>query len=153
MKIEKITTVPEEIEITGATLLSIEEAEALPLRLRKYNNWWWLRSPVYNKCRAAYVYNNGHVGGSGSVDNFDYVVRPALKITDLSSNLKVGDVFIFGEKKFEIVADSFAFCIEDIGTRCFRKDWRAEDANDYEKSDVKKYVDAWFAGASNEKIK
>lgn len=148
MKVTKIIAVPEEIEITGATLLSIEESEALPLRLRVYKNVWWLRAPGrYYDCAECVLYDgyshNVYVRDDGSG------VRPALQIKNLeSSNLKIGDLFIFGKKKFEIVSDSLAFCIEDIGKCCFRKDWRAEGANDYEKSDVKKFVDAWFAEAS-----
>jgi len=71
-----------------------------------------------------------------------------LRIEDLeSSNLKIGDEFTFGGKHFRIISDNLAFCIEDIGLRTFREDWQAENANDYDASDIKKYVDEWFAEA------
>ena len=146
MKVEKIITKAEELEITGATLLSIEEAKNLPLRLRQYDDWWWLRSPGYFSFLAAYVHNDGSVDnyGYGVSDSID-AVRPALKIKNLkSSNFQIGDVFIFGDKKFEIMREDYAFCLKNIGYHCFREDRRAIDANQYEKSDVKKFVDKWF---------
>ena len=152
MKIEQITKIIEDLDITCATLLSIEEVEKLPLELRKYGNCWWLRSPGDRYSFAAYAYCGGSVNYRGSyVDYNSYAVRPALQIKNLnSSNLQIGDKFVFGEKEFEIISDSFAFCVTDIGRYCFKEDWKAKDANDYEKSDVKKYVDDWFNLASAE---
>lgn len=146
MKVQKITTTEEELEITVATLLSIDEAEKLPDRLREHYNWWWLRSPGDYQGGAAYVYNDGSFYNYGyRVNGSDCCVRPALRINNLeSSNLKIGDSFIFGGEEFEIVSDDLAFCKGDIGDHCFREDWQAENANDYEKSDVKKFVDDWF---------
>ena len=54
---------------------------------------------------------------------------------------------LMGEK-YEIVSSNIAFCLSDIGIRCFREDNKADDANDYKKSDVKKYVDKWFKKAT-----
>ena len=135
-----------DLAITSATLLSIEEAEQLPRELRKYDHWWWLRSPGFYSDFAVLVDLVGSVYDRGNiVRSDDIAVRPVLLINNLkSSNLKVGDVFEFGGKQFKIVSDKLAFCLTDIGAYCFREDWQAEDANDYEKSDVKKYVDEWF---------
>ena len=33
----------DELEITGATLLTVGEAEKLPKGLRIYPRWWWYR--------------------------------------------------------------------------------------------------------------
>lgn len=142
------------IEITGATLLSVEEAEALPNSLRVYCRWWWLRSPGDDSILAASVHRDGSIDGfGGSVFYSGDAVRPALLISNLeSSNLKIGDSIIFGNKEFEIISDSLAICKSDIGTHYFRKDWKAEDANDYEKSDVKKFIDEWFERAKNEDL-
>lgn len=151
MKVDKIIAKIEEQElnITGATLLSMNEAKLLSPRLLRYDNWWWLRSPGYYQLRAAGVDRGGDVSGSGYFVNFDYyTVRPALQIENLkSSNFEIGDCFIFDGKEFEIVSDTLAFCKEDIGRHCFRNDWKAIDAKDYAASDVKKYVDKWFKAA------
>ena len=45
MKVTRIITQELDLEITEATLLTIEEARKLPKRLRRYDEWWWLKSP------------------------------------------------------------------------------------------------------------
>lgn len=46
----------------------------------------------------------------------------------------------------ELVVPSIlhALCDNIIGKCVFREDWKAKEANEYEASDVKKYVDKWF---------
>lgn len=136
-----------DIKITAATLLSTEEAETLLTQEeRAYNNWWWLRSPGYFQYYAANVYFDGSVfhGGYGVYDG-DGCVRPALNINISSSNIKVGDVFMFGGKEFKVISPELAWMHKDDIWRCaFRKERTAPDANVYSASDVKKYVDAWF---------
>lgn len=152
MKVEKIVTETQDLEIVGATLLTIKETEKLQMRLRQYNNWWWLRSPDDDRSGVAHVHRDGSVYKYGYyvVNAYD-AVRPALEIKNLeSSAFDVGDVFIFGGKRFEVINSKTAFCLEDIGTCAFREDWRAEDANNYETSDVKKFVDDWFEKAKQE---
>ncbi len=149
MKVEQIITKPVELEIIGVTLLSVEEAEKLPIRLRQYNREWWLRSRGVHQLYATSVYYDGSVNDEGYNVNYAFnCVRPALIIKNLgSSALQISDVFIFDGKKFEIIDDETAFCLEDIGCRRFRDNWRVKDANNYESSDVKKFVDAWFKEA------
>ena len=132
MKVEKIikSTIEYDIDILGATLLTVDEAEQLPGRLRAYDEFWWVRSSGRRSSRIA---------------NARYTVRPVLIISNLeSSNFQIGDTLKFGDREFEIISDDKAFCLTDIGTTWFREDSEADDANDYEKSDVKKYVDNWF---------
>lgn len=78
-------------------------------------------------------------------------VRPALKISNLAlSNLSIKDKFIFSGKTFTVISKDYALCDESIGNCPFRKDWGAKDANVYEASDVKKFVDEWFDAESEE---
>lgn len=151
MRIQKIKYKESDLEIHGATLLSVEEAEELLTKdERKYHNWWWLRSPGYFQYYAAYVLPSGSVLRYGSyVRTDDVCIRPALKISNLeSSNLKIGDLFEFGGKQFKIISDTLAFCLDDIGTGCFRDDGEAKNANIYKESDIKKYIDNWFSEVS-----
>lgn len=154
MKLKTIRKINDETElnITGATLLSIEEVVALPYYLRAYKNWWWLRSPGRQSYNAVLVNKGGRIYGYGyPVGIDDDAVRPVLQISNLEpTNLKIGDSIFFGEKEFEIISDELAFCKTDIGICCFREDCEAEDANDYEKSDIKKFVDKWFERALKE---
>ncbi len=137
------------VRVLGATLLSIEEAERfLSKKDREYSRWWWLRSPGDRLCYAAYVDCDGFISYYGHNTNIDRAyVRPALNIDLGSSNLKVGDTFYFGGKKFEIIADDLAFCLSDIGTSLFKRSDSFLEGNDYELSDVKKIVDQWFEEA------
>lgn len=146
MEVNKIVNIKEDLDITGATLLSIEEAKKLPIELRGHGDFWWLRSPGYEPYYAAYVSYGGSICDQGSIVSSSLgVVRPALKISNLeSSNFQIGDQFVFDGKFFQIILDNLALCLTDIGKCWFRESWKVEDANDYEKSDVKKYVDNWF---------
>lgn len=145
MKVKKIITQDEELDITEATLLTTEEAEMLPHRLRNYKNQWWLRSPGYSQNFVAYVSSGGPIIYGGLYVCYSEVaVRPALKIRNLeSSNLTIGDTFVFHNKRFEVIDAETAFCLEDIDTHRFCPN---RQSNDYETSDVKKYVDDWFNG-------
>ena len=139
--------------VKGITLLSVEEAKNLltqEQRKCKYNNkpcWWWLRSPGSYQYDAAAVSSVGSVNYFGrTVDYDDVCVRPALILSNLkSSNLKSGDKFKFGGYTFTVISEEYALCDEAIAEMAFRKDRKAKDANVYEKSDVKKFLDNWCA--------
>lgn len=135
-----------DLEIVGATLLSVEEVELVPKNLRSHSSWWWLRSPGDYSDIAADIDRGGSVHLFGNFVNCSNdAVRPALKIKNLkSSNLKIGDVILFDNREFEIVSDGLAFCKTDIAHRCFNSDCKKKDANVYETSDIKKFVDKWF---------
>ena len=145
MKVKKIvtSTIELELDISGATLLTRDEASELPERLKRYDKLWWLKSPGNYSCFVVCVRSGVYVNCNSEWGLI--TVRPALIISNFeSSNLKIGDTFKFGDKEFEIISSDKAFCLSDIGQCAFRKDYKAPDANDYEKSDIKKYVDNWF---------
>ena len=145
MKVEKITKNTSELglDISKATLLTVEEVRKLPERLKRYNDRWWLRSPGSYSCHVAIVNYSGSIDYEASCINV--IIRPVLIISNLeSTDLEVGDTFEFGNKEFEVISNDKAFCLTDIGRSVFRDDWKADDANDYEKSDIKKYIDEWF---------
>ena len=155
MKVNKIvnSTIECELEITGATLLSIEEAEEyLTDEERKYICWWWLRSGSYSSHNAASVYGDGFISyygyGDFVCDSGD-CVRPALQIKNLeSSNLEIGDIFELGGYEFKVISENLAWMHkQDIGCCAFNKD--LENGNNYETSDVKKFVDEWFKALIN----
>lgn len=157
LKIEELSSVyhEEDLDILGATLLTVDEAKQLSGKLRAYDNKWWLKSPGFDFDFAAIVNYGGFVDSIGNnVSSDNDIVRPALIISNLeSSDLKIGDTFEFGGKQFEIISDNRALCVGDIGYSVFRENQEASDANDYEKSDVKKYVDDWFNQHKGEEIK
>lgn len=148
MKVNKIikSTAEEELEITGATFLSIEEVkEYLTEEDRKYNNWWWTRSPGIDSNYAVNVCDDGDLNYLGSfINGVEHCVRPALQIKNLeSSNLEIGDIFELSGYEFKVISESLAWMHrQDIGRYAFNDDCR--NGNNYETSDVKKLVDAWF---------
>lgn len=144
IKMSKIT-LENGITVTGATLLTVEEAKRLPKSILKIDYPWWLRSPGNYANLAAYVYSYGSVSYYGyDVDDYVSGVRPALNIHLESPIPLVGSRFVFGDKGFEIISESQALCTGIVDECVFRKDRTADDANDYEASDVKKFVDAWY---------
>lgn len=138
-------------EIKEVTLLSVEEAlNFLSVEEREYKGQWWQRSPGAHHDLAASVYDNGVVNSFGN--NVDYnhnYLRPVLNINTQNSDFAVGDIFVFGKKIFQIISDNLAFCADDIGKFCFKRNFETEDANDYEKSDAKKIIDQWYKRATN----
>lgn len=147
--------VVEIVGITGATLLSVEEAEELDREILKAGENWWLGSRGFSDLRAACVDgDDGYVYDGGIDVSRSFGVRPALKLSNLeSSSQKIGDTLSFGDHSFTIISDRYALCDDIIGECVFRKDWRAINANVYEESDVKKFVDDWFAKAKEKENK
>lgn len=147
MKVEKIITVFEDLEIEGVTLLSKEEANhLLTPEERIHNGPCWLRTPGNLSDCACYIDSIGYVDNDGLDVDYCYgIVRPALKINIAHADLIIGDKFLFRGNEFKIISPTLAWmCHTDIGKHVFRKNAKANDANNYEASDVKKFVDEWF---------
>ena len=92
--IKRIIAEEAELEIAGATLLTVEEAEKLPKRLRTYPRWWWLKTRGYLSHNAVIVTPVGYISKEGVDIAFAKgAVRPALVISNLEkSGLKIQDV-------------------------------------------------------------
>ena len=77
-----------ELDILEATLLSVEETGTLLTKKeRKYNCWWWLRSPGDAQDDAVSVLSDGSVFYDGSDVSLSIgCIRPALKINLKSSS-------------------------------------------------------------------
>lgn len=147
MKVNQIitTTRERELGIDGITLLSVEEYEACKDIIPRTACTWWLRSPGFISETAAYVYGDGYANSYGAYVNYNYAVRPALEIYDLdSSGLQIGDKFNLFGYNWTVISDVYALCDELLGDLCFRKDSKAEGANLYELSDIRKYINEWL---------
>lgn len=145
MKVKKITTKSIDFDAVGATLLTVEEAKQLPDEvLNAVHDSWWLRSPGRYVKYAACVFGvNGRVFDFGDFVYKELGVRPVIIFK--SSDLEVGDKFIAFGYKWTVVFPNKALCNDIIRYSAFHKDCQASDANVYEKSDIKEYVDCWFA--------
>lgn len=131
-----------DIEIKDITLLSTEAYEACKDIVPNIAQWW-LRSPGNNCITAASVDCDGNIYYIGrSVYGGDRAVRPALIFK--SSNFQIGDKIKVVGYDWTVISDNMMLCDDVIGHTYFRKDWRAEDANVYEKSDIKKWLEKWL---------
>ena len=137
-------TEPVELDVQEVTLLSKEEYKAGRKYIPLHDSWWWLRSPNESSTYyAGYVYVDGEVS-CYLVGNCIGGVSPALRISNLKfSNLNPGDKLIIGGRKWTVISNELVQCDEVIGKCAFREDYEAPDANNYEVSDVKKYVERW----------
>ena len=147
MKAEQIVTKPIEVELGGITLLSSAEAEKLDRNILSCGkwNWWWLRSPGKETSSAAYVDDNGFIHDCGNNVSFESGgIRPALRIANPESlNLRQGDRIILAGKEWTAVSNDLILCNEIVGRSLFCMNCGEDSANDYEKSDAKRWLDNW----------
>lgn len=135
-------------DIAEVTLLSKEEFEQYEDVIQKsayWSYWWWLRSPdAHSACSAAMVNNFGYVDYE-FVHNTAGRIRPVLRIPNLRySNFKIGDRFGFIDNNiWTVISDELALCDNTIGRTCFRANWEAPDANDYNVSNIKYWLEEW----------
>lgn len=141
---EKFTTQAVNFQIDGVTLLSLEEYNYHRKHINPISNYWWLRSPGDYSDSAVYVSGEGNVSYMGNIVSLEFGVRPALKINLESSDFQIGDSFSLKGYTWTIVSKDYALCDTTICKKPFRKDWRAQDANDYEKSEVKEFLEDWY---------
>lgn len=144
--VNKVTVEMSSLEIKGATLLSVEEAELIVPAQRYYEKAWWLRSKGNETYHAAYVHTTGDINRDGGfVSHTGMCLRPALIINLENSLLKVGDTFKFKGKEFKIISNNLAWMHEsDIGFSLFSNNCHSPFANIYSNSNIKKIVDEWY---------
>lgn len=136
----------ERFQIAEITLLSVDEYQVAKHCIPPMNDWWWLRSPGCNSKYAAYVNIDGWILTNGHRVGITIgAVRPALRILNLQSlGLKIGDqIDYLAGHSWTVVADDLALCNDGVGQSVFRRNGKAADANVYEKSDVKRYLQKW----------
>lgn len=134
-------------DIESIYLLSIQQAEKLPRYILAIGDSWWLRSPG-TFCGAVEVDENGNVNYFGlKVDYNRGGVRPALKIENLDLlNLEIGEtVKALGLMAQYIGDNSVLFC-ESIAEHRFDS-----KSNDYEISEVKRFIEEWLKERRPEK--
>lgn len=129
------------IDVKDITLLSKEEYDKYKDIIPPVNLWWWLRSPGYNSLDAASVTSDGSLLYI-YVSHSSLYVRPAIVCEP--SCLEPGDKVKLFEMNWTALNPSLLLCDESIGGCAFRKDWNAPDANDYDASDVKRYLREWI---------
>lgn len=132
------------IEVSGISLISIDEYEKCKEFVPNIGRWWWLRSPGNSGSSAACVYYDGavfphgcHVSVSGGA------VRPALFCNPKSSNLQIKDKFWYKDYGWTVISNNMALCDMAVGNTMFNIDWESFHANVYERSDIKIWLKIW----------
>jgi len=143
-----VARVPVDIQIAEVTLLSKEEFEIAENNISAIRGWWWLRSPGFTLHNAALVYDyDDGLLYDHDVDDDRGCVRPALRIVQTPYGLKLHDVIELAGYSWTIVCVlenyCYALCNCAVGETYFREDWKAENANNYETSDVRKWLENW----------
>ena len=154
-----------QIEITGITLLSVDEYMAAREIIGPIKKRWWLRSPGVLKFKegefcemvsdVAFVDDEiGVVDEGGENVSESFGVRPALIISNMgSSDLRIGDKIEIAGCRWTIIPNDMALCDRFIAKGPFRVDDGADDASVYEVSDVKKYIENWWSEADADGLK
>ena len=135
--------------LRGATLLSVEEYKEYKDNIPLLHICWWLRSPGSRDKHVMTVNSKGKVNADGILADLTdktgfclVALRPALKITNLESlDLQIKDQFELVTHGFTVISDNLAICNDTFTSMAFRRDG---SSNDYEISDVKKYIEEWF---------
>ena len=128
-------------DIKGITLLSIKEARKLPQWILADGSRWWLRSPGRDRHDAAGITSYGSILSLGrSIRDTGAYARPAIKI-DVRPYLPlmVGETVLILGRLAQYIGNDMVLLCEPIG--CHRFD---ENSNDYEKSEIKEFVEEWL---------
>ena len=149
MRVQKYVTKTQvqELIVNSITLLPAKVFEECGKRIPLLETYWWLRDAgeTSRESRAMGVYYDGTLDQYGTiVKSTIYAVRPALEVNQTGGDWGVGDKFRLFGYDWTIISDRYALCDSSIGTCCFREDDQAEDADQYEASDVKKFVEKWL---------
>ena len=138
------------LAIERVTIPCSDEVLDVPKDILSCNRLWWLRSPSYDSHGAAYVGSDGSVSHFGNaVSSANVCVRPAFRIANQESSYpQIGErmkIAATGEESIEVVyiGNNLWLAVEPIGESCFRKDWSAPDANCWDKSDLKRWLQKW----------
>lgn len=135
----------EEPDMDKIFLLSKEEYKQHKDAIPTVKMCWWLRSPSADFARGAGVVDyDGAVHDHYVLD--DWSVRPALHLeSSESSNLKIGDRLVRADFPWIVIGDGLAIAEVPIGF------WRFdENSNDYETSEIRKKLLAWWEERTKE---
>lgn len=138
MIVKKYETTNVNAVFSGFTLLSADECMRYKHHIKKIWELWWLRSPSFDSL-VHYVYRDGSIRNC-NVYYDGIAVRPVLIIE--SSDLCVGNRFNYRGYDWTVISEKYALCDTVICQHCFNQAWESKDANNYEKSSIKKYLDA-----------
>ena len=132
-----VDTVP----ITNVTLLSKEEYEEYKDNIPENGQFWWLRSPGSTATHAAMVHRDNYIVNINV--NMSMPVRPILECDLDSTGLQIGNKVRLANRNWTVFNGNMFICDTSVGSSVFNPDQNAEDANVYETSEIKTWLDNW----------
>ncbi len=152
MKIRQIIIKEVTIEATELTLLTKEEYLEAKQRIKPIKTQiWWLRPS--NAEEDPYIVADSEDKIAETTWKFgdvELAVRPALRFDTSRTALHVGDTFMFGDNTWTVILEGLALCddvFEMMGYQGWGpgEPWATPEAwRNYEKSDIKEYLDRVF---------
>lgn len=130
-----------EVTISGATLLSREEYLGNMDIISTKLLWFWLRDGSKKEFDLASAVYYRDILGFYEVESAFNVV-PALYLKD--SNLSLGTKITYAGESFTVLRNNTAICDRPVIKMAFREDYWSEDANNYDYSDVRGWLESWF---------
>lgn len=151
------------IKVKEITLLSINDIKIITnmeasgripdftdvLKCRGGNDYWLSTSGYCASTRNNYVMtvdpHTGEVNEAGFMVRAAFDIRPVLVCSNLMTKHKIGDKIHFADSNltYTIISETKALADFSLGQMPFRREFHAEDANDFEKSDIKRWLDNW----------
>ena len=141
------------IDVKEITLLTLAEYEAYKEYIpRSFDGAWWLRTPA-KKPKYAKKPHMCLVDYKALVDTRPIAescgVRPAMVFE--ADQIEVGDNFELLDRGWTVIADGLAICDQVVYHSEFQGVWNEADADCYETSRVKNYLDRWLADAKRKR--
>ena len=131
------------VKFKGATLLSVKDFMEVPGPERDLGGVWWLKDEGDEQkdgIPAVFAAKGNDLICEDTY--FDYYIRPALMI---ETDLEPGEIFQIADYRFFVMrGQKLALMNTALCRSPFNEDWVDPDASDYEKSDAKKVVDAFY---------
>ena len=130
--------------VMEVTLLSANEYKPVEHDVPWVGDEWWLRTPGSHNYLAAIV-DSEVINADGFYVGQCKGVRPALRVNPESID-HIESSASFGGHEWTRISKDMFLCNETIRQMPFNK---TEDSNDYETSDVKKWLEKWFQEAKH----
>lgn len=155
------------IKVKGITLLSKEDVMDLTektftgggpipkniLELHDGSSDYWLSTAGRRGYNYAMTVDSctGVLNAPGYFVNASYAIRPVLIVSNLMPRYAIGDTVKFGDSDltYTVISKNKVLADFSLGQMPFQRAYAVEDANDFEKSDIKEWLEYW---AKNERL-
>lgn len=149
------------IKVKGITLLSKEDVMDLTektftgggpipksiLELHDGSSEYWLSTAGTRNYNYVMTVDSdtGKIFVPGSFVEASCAVRPVLIVSNLMSRYSIGDTVKFGNSDltYTVISENKVLANFSLGQMPFRREGAFQFANDFEKSDIKKWLDNW----------